>query len=164
MLEVHDEIAAHIQNSLEEVKYIDGVSSNEDSEEEEGHTDSDEKEEKSEDSGEEVVAEYGTDAKGVWEQAGVAEEAELVRAALQGVHPLAPEGDGEISPSFSSSSAQDEVQWRTIAKVSPGGAGGFAGDRHEGFGSAEAKARAPWAARLDVHGQRPGHSPRTFPC
>ena len=33
-MEVHDEIAAHIQNSLEEVKYIDGVSSNEDSEEE----------------------------------------------------------------------------------------------------------------------------------
>ena len=31
LLEVHDEIAAHIQNSLEEVKYIDGVSSNEDS-------------------------------------------------------------------------------------------------------------------------------------
>ena len=55
LLEVHDEIAAHIQNSLEEVKYIDGGSSNEDSEEEEGHTDSDEKEEKSEDSGEEVV-------------------------------------------------------------------------------------------------------------
>lgn len=55
LLEVHDEIAAHIQNSLEEVKYIDGVSSNEDSEEEEGQTDSEEKEEKSEDSGEEVV-------------------------------------------------------------------------------------------------------------
>ena len=25
LLEVHDEIAAHIQNSLEEVKYIDGI-------------------------------------------------------------------------------------------------------------------------------------------
>ena len=35
LLEVHDEIAAHIQNSLEEVKYIDGVSSNEDSDEDE---------------------------------------------------------------------------------------------------------------------------------
>ena len=55
LLEVHDEIAAHIQNSLEEVKYIDGVSSNEDSEEEEGQSDSEEKEEKGEDSGEEVV-------------------------------------------------------------------------------------------------------------
>ena len=31
---MHDEVAAHIQNSLEEVKYIDGVSSNEDSKEE----------------------------------------------------------------------------------------------------------------------------------
>ena len=53
MLEVHDEIAAHIQNSLEEVKYIDGVSSNEDSEEEE-QAEAEDKE-KSEDSGEEVV-------------------------------------------------------------------------------------------------------------
>ncbi len=55
MLEVHDEIAAHIQNSLEEVKYIDGVSSNEDSEEEDGQAEAEEREEKSDDSGEEVV-------------------------------------------------------------------------------------------------------------
>ena len=54
LLEVHDEIAAHIQNSLEEVKYIDGVSSNEDSENEEEETGEDDKEEKS-DSGEEIV-------------------------------------------------------------------------------------------------------------
>ena len=54
LLEVHDEIAAHIQNSLEEVKYIDGVSSNEDSEDEEAEKTEDEKEEKS-DSGEEIV-------------------------------------------------------------------------------------------------------------
>lgn len=31
-MEVHDESAAHIQNSLEEVKYIDGVSSEDESE------------------------------------------------------------------------------------------------------------------------------------
>ena len=55
LLEVHDEIAAHIQNSLEEVKYIDGVSSNEDSEEEEGEREAEEKEEKSEENGEEIV-------------------------------------------------------------------------------------------------------------
>ena len=55
LLEVHDEIAAHIQNSLEEVKYIDGVSSTEDSEEDEGQAEDEEKEEKSDDSGEEVV-------------------------------------------------------------------------------------------------------------
>lgn len=56
LLEVHDEVAAHIQNSLEEVKYIDGVSSNEDS----GNEEEDEKEaveegEEKEDSGEEIV-------------------------------------------------------------------------------------------------------------
>ena len=55
LLEVHDEVAAHIQNSLEEVKYIDGVSSNEDSEEEDiEEKDSEEKAEKS-DSSEEIV-------------------------------------------------------------------------------------------------------------
>jgi len=56
LLEVHDEAAAHIQNSLEEVKYIDGVSSNEDSgnEEEEDEESGEEGEEKS-DSGEEIV-------------------------------------------------------------------------------------------------------------
>jgi len=56
LLEVHDEAAAHIQNSLEEVKYIDGVSSNEDSgnEEDEEEEPGEEGEEKS-DSGEEIV-------------------------------------------------------------------------------------------------------------
>ena len=54
LLEVHDEVAAHIQNSLEEVKYIDGVSSNEDSGEEEAGEDEDEAEDKS-DSSEEIV-------------------------------------------------------------------------------------------------------------
>ena len=54
LLEVHDEIAAHIQNSLEEVKYIDGVSSNEDSEEDEEEKPEDEAEEKT-DSSEEIV-------------------------------------------------------------------------------------------------------------
>jgi len=56
LLEVHDESAAHIQNSLEEVKYIDGVSSNEDSgnEEEDDQDQGEEGEEKSE-SGEEIV-------------------------------------------------------------------------------------------------------------
>ena len=54
LLEVHDEIAAHIQNSLEEVKYIDGVSSNEDSEEDEDEKPEDEAEEKT-DSSEEIV-------------------------------------------------------------------------------------------------------------
>ena len=55
LLEVHDEVAAHIQNSELEVQYIDGVSSSdeEDSEEvEEGINE--EKEEKS-DSSEEIV-------------------------------------------------------------------------------------------------------------
>ena len=48
-------MAAHIQNSLEEVKYIDGVSSNEDSEEEDiKEKESEEKAEKS-DSSEEIV-------------------------------------------------------------------------------------------------------------
>ena len=37
LLEVHDEVAAHIQNSLEEVKYIDGVSSGEEDEIEEAN-------------------------------------------------------------------------------------------------------------------------------
>lgn len=55
LLEVHDEVAAHIQNSLEEVKYIDGVSSNEDSEEDDiEEKESEEKAEKS-DSSEEIV-------------------------------------------------------------------------------------------------------------
>ena len=54
LLEGHDEVAAHIQNSLEEVKYIDGVSSNEDSGEEEAGEDEDEAEDKS-DSSEEIV-------------------------------------------------------------------------------------------------------------
>ena len=55
--QVHDEVAAHIQNSLEEVKYIDGVSSGEDSgnEEEEEKQENEEGEEKAEDSGEEIV-------------------------------------------------------------------------------------------------------------
>ena len=58
LLEVHDEVAAHIQNSLEEVKYIDGVSSNEDSEEENVEENvAEEKEEKS-DSSEEIVDTY----------------------------------------------------------------------------------------------------------
>ena len=52
---MHDEVAAHIQNSLEEVKYIDGVSSNEESEEEDvEEKELDEKAEKS-DSSEEIV-------------------------------------------------------------------------------------------------------------
>ena len=55
LLEVHDEIAAHIQNSLEEVKYIDGVSSNEDSEEEDPEKREDENVEEKSDSGEEIV-------------------------------------------------------------------------------------------------------------
>ena len=42
LLEVHDEVAAHIQNSLEEVKYIDGVSSGEEDELEEDNEDLDE--------------------------------------------------------------------------------------------------------------------------
>ena len=51
LLEVHDEIAADIQNSLEEVKYIDGVSSNQDSEEEDiEEKESEEKAEKSDSS------------------------------------------------------------------------------------------------------------------
>ena len=54
LLEVHDEVAAHIQNSLEEVKYIDGVSSNEDSGDEEAGEEEDEVEDKS-DSSEEIV-------------------------------------------------------------------------------------------------------------
>ena len=54
LLEVHDEIAAHIQNSLEEVKYIDGVSSNEDSDEDEEEKQEVEAEEKT-DSSEEIV-------------------------------------------------------------------------------------------------------------
>ena len=54
LLEVHDEIAAHIQNSLEEVKYIDGVSSNEDSDEDEEEKPEEEAEEKT-DSSEEIV-------------------------------------------------------------------------------------------------------------
>ena len=54
LLEVHDEIAAHIQNSLEEVKYIDGVSSNEDSDEEEEEKHEEDTEEKT-DSSEEIV-------------------------------------------------------------------------------------------------------------
>ena len=54
LLEVHDEIAAHIQNSLEEVKYIDGVSSNEDSEDEEAERTEEEGEDGG-DSGEEIV-------------------------------------------------------------------------------------------------------------
>ena len=54
LLEVHDEIAAHIQNSLEEVKYIDGVSSNEDSDEDEVEKQEEEAEEKT-DSSEEIV-------------------------------------------------------------------------------------------------------------
>jgi len=55
LLEVHDEVAAHIQNSLEEVKYIDGVSSNEESEEEDvEEKELDDKAEKS-DSSEEIV-------------------------------------------------------------------------------------------------------------
>ena len=55
-MQVHDEVAAHIQNSLEEVKYIDGVSSNEESEEEEevGEDPGEGGEEKS-DSSEEIV-------------------------------------------------------------------------------------------------------------
>lgn len=56
LLEVHDEVAAHIQNSLEEVKYIDGVSSNEDSgNEEEEEEEAVEEGEEKEDSGEEIV-------------------------------------------------------------------------------------------------------------
>ena len=52
---MHDEVAAHIQNSLEEVKYIDGVSSNEESEEEDvEEKELDDKAEKS-DSSEEIV-------------------------------------------------------------------------------------------------------------
>ena len=48
---MHDEVAALIQNSLEEVKYIDGVSSNEDSEEEDiKEKESEEKAEKSDSS------------------------------------------------------------------------------------------------------------------
>ena len=54
LLEVHDEIAAHIQNSLEEVKYIDGVSSNEDSDDGEVEKEGEEEEEKS-NSSEEIV-------------------------------------------------------------------------------------------------------------
>ena len=54
LLEVHDEIAAHIQNSLEEVKYIDGVSSNEDSDEDEEEKHEEEAEEPT-DSSEEIV-------------------------------------------------------------------------------------------------------------
>jgi len=57
LLEVHDEVAAHIQNSLEEVKYIDGVSSGEQSDEEgdkEGEEAGGEEKEKSE-SSEEIV-------------------------------------------------------------------------------------------------------------
>jgi hypothetical protein len=54
LLEVHDEVAAHIQNSLEEVKYIDGVSSGEESEEEGDKQDKEDKADKS-DSSEEIV-------------------------------------------------------------------------------------------------------------
>ena len=53
LLEVHDEVAAHIQNSLEEVKYIDGVSSGEESDEEEQ-----EQEKEKSDSSEEIVETY----------------------------------------------------------------------------------------------------------
>ena len=55
LLEVHDEVAAHIQNSLEEVKYIDGVSSNEDSEEEDIEEKAAEETEEKSDSSEEIV-------------------------------------------------------------------------------------------------------------
>jgi hypothetical protein len=51
---VHDEVAAHIQNSLEEVQYIDGVSSGEESEEEQEDKQDKEDKDKS-DSSEEIV-------------------------------------------------------------------------------------------------------------
>jgi len=55
LLEVHDEVAAHIQNSLEEVKYIDGVSSNEESEEEDIEEKEEEEKAEKSDSSEEIV-------------------------------------------------------------------------------------------------------------
>ena len=56
-MEVHDESAAHIQNSLEEVKYIDGVSSEDESEGGEEKVLVEEEKEKTEE-GEEVVDTY----------------------------------------------------------------------------------------------------------
>ena len=52
---MHDEVAAHIQNSLEEVKYIDGVSSNEESEEEDVEEKEEEEKAEKSDSSEEIV-------------------------------------------------------------------------------------------------------------
>ena len=52
---MHDEVAAHIQNSLEEVQYIDGVSSGDESEPEEDKDDKDKEDKEKSDSSEEIV-------------------------------------------------------------------------------------------------------------